>query len=161
MPVIEMAEIMAQTPVDWNVQGTLTLTLPSPDPRIKPNVILSKEYLPTDVGLDEYFGRIRTSIERRGIPDLQIIEERDIIVSGVRGRMMVCRWDVSAMAGLLRAREPYRPAPEIPPGQVVRQVQVTLLRGRLAINLTASFPDERFAEHFDGLRQLLATFHIS
>ena len=46
MPRLELAEISAELPENWNVQGMLTLTLPSPDKNVKPNVIVTKEYLP-------------------------------------------------------------------------------------------------------------------
>ena len=63
MPRIEMGELAAETPADWNVQGMMTLTLPSDDPNVKPNVIVTKEYLPKEVDLATYFGRIKESIE--------------------------------------------------------------------------------------------------
>ncbi len=36
---IGMAELSAEIPDTWNVQGMLTLTLPSSDPNVKPNVL--------------------------------------------------------------------------------------------------------------------------
>lgn len=160
MPRIEMAELAAETPADWNVQGMLTLTLPSNDPNVKPNVILTKEYLPKETDLAAYFGKIKDSIEKRGIKDLKISDERDIAISGVRGKMMVCSWDVSAMADMMRQQQPGAPTPNIRPGQMVKQVQVTLLKGNLAINMTASFPDERFQEYYKPFQLFLKSLKV-
>jgi len=155
MPRIEMAELTAEVPENWNVQGMLTLTLPSDDPNVKPNVILTKEYLPKEVDLTTYFSRIKESIEKRGIKDLKISDERDIAISGVRGKMMVCSWDVSAMADMMRQQNPNSPAPNIKAGQIVKQVQVTLLKNNLAINMTASFPNDRFQEYYKPFQLFL------
>ena len=161
MPRIELAEMAAETPEDWSVQGMLTLTLPSPDPIVKPNVIITKEYLPKEVDLASYFGRIKESIKKRGIKDLKISEEKDIVISGVRGKMMVCSWDVSAMAEMLKERQPDRPAPEIQPGQIVKQIQLTLLKEKLAINMTASFPEDKFQDYYKPFQQFLKSLKIT
>ena len=161
MPRIELAEIAAEMPENWSVQGMLTLTLPSPDPNVKPNVIITKEYLPKEVDLASYFGRIKESIKKRGIKDLKISEEKDIVVSGVRGKMMVCSWDVSAMAEMLKERQPDRPAPEIQPGQIVKQIQLTLLKEKLAINMTASFPEDKFQDYYKPFQQFLKSLKIT
>lgn len=161
MPRIEMGELAAETPADWNVQGMMTLTLPSDDPNVKPNVIVTKEYLPKEVDLATYFGRIKESIEKRGIRDLKISDEKDIAISGVRGKMMLCSWDVSAMAEMMKQRDPSKPAPNIKPGQMVKQIQVTLLKERLAINMTASFPDDRFQDYYKPFQQFLKSLKIS
>lgn len=160
MPRIEMAELSAELPENWNVQGMLTMTLPSPDPNVKPNVILTKEYLPKEVDLNQYFGKIKESIQKRGIKDLQISDEKDIAISGMRGKMMICKWDVSAMAEMMKAQNPNQPAPNIKPGQMVRQVQVTLLKESLAINMTASFPDEKFAEFYKPFQNFLKSLKV-
>ncbi|MBI4126470.1 MAG: hypothetical protein HY465_03155, partial [Deltaproteobacteria bacterium] len=76
MSRIEVGELSAEFPADWNVQGMLTLTLPSPDKNVKPNVIVTKEYLPKEVELNDYFARIKESIQKRGIKDLQISDEK-------------------------------------------------------------------------------------
>jgi len=161
MPRVELSEIAADLPEDWNVQGMLTLTLPSSDPNVKPNVILTKEYLPGEVDLATYFTRIRESILKRGIKDLKISDEKDIAISGVRGKMMVCSWDVSAMAEMLRQQQPGRPAPEVKKGQIVKQIQVTLLKEKLAINMTASFPEEKFQEYYKPFQGFLKSLKIS
>lgn len=161
MPKIEIGEFTAETPENWNVQGMLTLTLPSEDPNVKPNVIVTKEYLPKEIDLTSYFGRIKDSIQKRGIKDLKISDERDIAISGVRGKMMICSWDVSAMAELMKQNQPNAPAPNIKPGQLVKQVQVTLLKDTLAINMTASFPDERFQEYYKPFQQFLKSLKVA
>ena len=124
---IALGDLEAVIPDDWNAQGMLTLTLPSADKNVKPNVILTKEYLPKADELTEYFAKIKDSIQKRGIKDLQISDEKDIALSGVRGKMMICSWDVSAMADMMKQQDPNRPAPNVKPGQIVKQIQVTLL----------------------------------
>lgn len=160
MPRIELAELAAEIPENWNVQGMLTLTLPSTDPNVKPNVIVTKEYLPKEVDLPTYFGRIKESIQKRGIKDLKISDEKDIAISGIRGKMMVCSWDVSAMADMMKQRAPDKPAPNVKPGQIVKQIQVTLLKDKLAINMTASFPDEQFNDYYKPFQGFLKSLKI-
>jgi hypothetical protein len=161
MSNIDLGGLSAQIPEDWQVQGMLTITLPSSDPNVKPNVILTKEFLPKEIDLAQYFGRIKESIEKRGIKDLKISDEKDIAISGVRGKIMVCSWDVSAMAEMMKKQQPDKPAPDIKPGQIVKQVQVTLLKGTLAINMTASFPAEQFEEYYRPFQQFLKTLRVS
>lgn len=161
MPRLELAELTADLPADWNVQGMVTLTLPSPDKNVKPNVIVTKEYLPKEVELNDYFARIKESIQKRGIKDLQISDEKDVAISGVRGKLMVCSWDVSAMAEAMKQQNPNKPAPPIKAGQRVKQVQVTLLKGQLAINMTASFPELQFPEYYKPFQLFLKSLKIS
>lgn len=161
MPRLELAEMSAELPENWNVQGMLTLTLPSPDKNVKPNVIVTKEYLPEEAELGEYFDKIKESIQNRGIKDLKISDEKDVVISGVRGKMMVCSWDVSSMAELMKRENPDQPAPDIKPGQIVKQVQVTLLKGTLAINMTASFPDEQFSVYYRPFSEFLKGLKIA
>jgi len=139
----------------------LTLTLPSPDPNVKPNVILTKEYLPKEVDLTSYFGRIKDSIQKRGIKDLKISDEKDIAISGVRGKMMLCSWDVSAMAEMMKQKQPDKPAPKIKEGQKVKQVQVTLLKGNMDINMTASFPEDKFKDYYKPFQEFLKSLKIA
>lgn len=160
MTNINIAGIEAEVPENWNVQGMLTLTLPSPDKSVRPNVILTKEFLPRPIGLPEYFGKIKESIEKRGIKDLKISDERDIAISGVSGRMMICSWDVSAMAAML-SKDKSKQLEHIKPGQQVKQIQVTLLKDQLAINMTASFPADKFDVYYRPFQQFLKTIKIS
>jgi len=160
MPHIDIAGLSADVPQDWQVQGMLTLTLPSEDPNVKPNLILTKEFLPKETDLATYFGKIKESIKKRGIKDLKISDEKDIAISGVHGKIMVCSWDVSAMAELMKQRQPDVPTPNIKPGQIVKQVQVTLLKDKLAVNMTASFPAEKFEEYYKPFQQYLKSLKI-
>lgn len=161
MPKIELGGLEAEIPENWGCQGMLTLTLPSPDKNVKPNVILTKEVLPRPIELNEYFTRIKESIQKRGIKDLQISDEREVVISGVRGKMMVCSWDVSAMAAMLQKDRPEAPPPSVKPGQVVKQIQVTLLKDQVAINMTASFPAEKFEIYYRPFQQFLKSLRIT
>jgi len=160
MPNINIIGLEAEIPENWSVQGMLTLTLPSPDKNVRPNVILTKEFLPRPMELAEYFGRIKESIQKRGIKDLKISDEKDVAISGVRGKMMICSWDVSAMAAML-GKDKQEKLDHIKPGQQVKQVQVTLLKDQLAINMTASFPSEKFDIYYRPFQQFLKTLKIS
>ena len=160
MPNISLAGLDAELPENWNCQGMLTLTLPSPDKNVKPNVILTKEYLPQPMELSDYFAKIKESIMGRGIKDLKISNEKDLVVSGVRGKMMVCQWDVSQMAKMI-GKEKGADLTHIQEGQMVKQVQVTLLKGLLAINMTASFPSDQFDIYYRPFQQFLKTIKIS
>lgn len=157
---IGMAELSAEIPDTWNVQGMLTLTLPSSDPNVKPNVILTKEYLPKQIDLVSYFNRIKESIQKRGIKDLKISDEKDIAISGMRGKMMICQWDVSAMAEMMKEQNPNQPAPNIKPGQLVKQIQVTLMKDTMAINMTASFPAEKFQDYYKPFQEFLKSLKV-
>lgn len=160
MSIIELSGLKAELPNDWSCQGMLTLTLPSPDKKIKPNVILTKEFLPKPVELSEYFGKIKESILKRGIQDLKISNEKDIVVSGVRGKMFVCQWDVAQMAKMMNQKQGEAP-PQIQPGQIVKQVQVTLLKDNLAINMTASFPADQFETYYKPFQEFLKSVKIT
>jgi hypothetical protein len=161
MPNIEISGLSAEIQEGWQVQGMLTITLPSSDPNVKPNIILTKEYLPRPIDLASYFGRIKESIQKRGIKDLKISDEKDIAISGVRGKLMVCSWDVSAMAEMMKQRQPNAPAPNVKPGQIVKQVQVTLLKDLLAINMTASFPADKFEEYYKPFQLFLKSLKVA
>ena len=161
MSQLSFGEISAVLPEEWTVQGMLTLNLPSTDKNVKPNVIVTKEYLPTEVDLNDYFERIKQSIQKRGIRDLKISDERDIALSGIRGKMMVCSWDVSAMMESMKQKGQQQELPaNIKPGQLVKQIQVTLVKEKMAINMTASFPDERFAEYYKPFQEFLKSLKI-
>lgn len=164
MSQIDLGGLTAEIPENWSCQGMLTLTLPSPDKKVKPNVILTKEFLPRPMELAEYFARIKESIQKRGIKDLKISNEKDLIVSGIPGKLMVCQWDVSQMAQMMGkekgAETPKIEAPKVAPGQLVKQVQVTLLKDLLAINMTASFPADQFDIYYRPFQQFLKTMKI-
>ena len=159
MPQIDLSGLTAEIPENWSCQGMLTLTLPSPDKKVKPNVILTKELLPRPMELADYFARIKESIQKRGIKDLKISNEKDLVVSGVHGKMMVCQWDVSQMAQMM-GKDKKADMPAIQPGQMVKQVQGTLLKDLLAINMTASFPADQFDIYYRPFQQFLKTMKI-
>ncbi|MDO8494213.1 MAG: hypothetical protein Q7S68_02635 [Deltaproteobacteria bacterium] len=160
MSKIELAGLQAQLPDGWSCQGMLTLTLPSDDKRVKPNVIVTKEYLPKEIELTEYFSKIKQSILKRGIQDMKISNEKDVLISGVRGKMMVCEWDVAQMAKMMGQQQGKEP-PKVPEGQMVKQVQVTLLKDKLAVNMTASFPADQFDTFYKPFQEFLKTLKIS
>lgn len=158
MSKINLVGIEGEIPENWQVQGMLTLTLPSPDKNVRPNVIMTKEYLPKPIELNEYFGKIKESIQKRGIKDLKISDERELVVSGIRGKMMVCSWDVAAMASMLgKDKEKLK---NIEPGQIVKQIQITLLKSNVAINMTASFPSDQFDIYYRPFQQFLKSLKI-
>ena len=159
MPTIDISGLSAEIPEDWSCQGMLTLTLPSPDKRVKPNVILTKELLPQPIELADYFAKIKESIQKRGIQDLKISNEKDLVVSGVRGKMMVCQWDVSQMAKMM-GKDKGQDLSHIQEGQFVKQVQVTLLKGQVAINMTASFPADQFESYYKPFQEFLKSMKI-
>ena len=143
-------------PATWQDQGMLTFTIPSPDKNVKPNIIVTKERLPQPIPLRQYFDKIKQSIQKRGIKDFKITEEREIIIGGIRGIQMTCTWDVSAMKQMLAAQQGgNQPPVDIKPGQVVKQVQVTLLKDQTALNLTGSFPAEQFDIYFRPFQNFL------
>ena len=160
---IDIGGLSAKMPDDWNCQGMLTLTLPSSDKRIKPNVIVTKEFLPKAMELADYFAKIKESILKRGIQDLKISNEKDLVVSGVRGKMFVCQWDVAQMAKMMNQKQGQEalPPPNIQSGQMVKQVQVTLLKDNLAINMTASFPADQFETYYKPFQEFLKSIKIA
>jgi hypothetical protein len=162
MGTINFNNVEFEIPANWQDQGMITLTIPSPDKNVKPNIIVTKETLAQPTTLKEYFEKIKQSILKRGIKDFKITDERDIIVSGVSGMQMVCMWDVSAMKQMLAAQQgPGQAAPEIKQGQVVKQVQVTLLKDQLAVNLTGSFPADQFDLYFRPFQNFLKSIKFS
>jgi len=159
MPKILLNELEAEIPPSWQDQGMITFTIPSPDKNVKPNIILTKEMLPQAIALKDYFQKIKESILKRGIRDFKITDERQIQVAGLPAMIMVCTWDVSAMKQMLA--QGGGPAPDIKPGQMVKQVQVTLLKGSVAINLTGSFPAEQFDIYFRPFQNFLKTLKFA
>lgn len=147
-------ELHFEIPANWQDQGMLTFTLPSPDQNVKPNVILTKERLAQPMELKDYFARIKDAVAKRGIKDFKIEDERQIEVNGVPAMLMVCTWDVSAMRQML-GQDSQAQLEKVKPGQMVKQVQVTMLKDDLAVNMTASFPAEQFELYFRPFQQFL------
>ncbi len=151
-------DLELEIPVNWQDQGMMTFTLPSADKSVKPNIILTKERLAQPIPLKQYFERIKQSIVNRGIRDFKVTDEREIIIAGVKGIQMVCTWDVSAMKQMLATQQgPGQPPVEIKPGQIVKQVQVTLMKDQTAVNLTGSFPADQFDIYFRPFQNFLKT----
>lgn len=142
MAKVSMSDFEVELPSNWQDQGMVTVTLPSTDKKVRPNIIITKERLQSPVDLAAYFEKIKTSVQARGIDSFKILDERDTALAGVPAKMMVCTWDLSAMKKMMG------PKPEsfdhIKPGQMVQQIQVSCIRDDVAINLTASFPAEQF-----------------
>ena len=165
MGKVHLNDLEFETPSSWQDQGMMTFTLPSPDKNIKPNIILTKERLAQPVPLKDYFSRIKQSIISRGIQDFKITDEREIILAGVKGIQMICTWDVSAMKQMLAQQQaqqaPGQPLPEIKPGQVVKQVQVTLMKDQTAVNLTGSFPADQFDLYYRPFQNFLKTLKFN
>lgn len=141
MGKLVLGEIELDMPGNWKNQGMITLTLPSTDKKVRPNIILTKEVLLKPVDLVSYFDRIKQSIEARGIKSFEIIDEFEFDVAGVPAMQMVCRWDLSAMKAMAK---PGQNLDHIKPGQMVQQIQVSLIKEDTAVNFTASFPEEQF-----------------
>jgi len=149
-------DLTFEIPATWQDQGMLTFTLPSSDKNIKPNVILTKERLAQPIELSDYFARIKDAVAKRGIKDFKIEDERQIEINSVPAMMMVCSWDVSAMKQMLGQGQQEQ-LENIKPGQMVKQVQVSLIKDTLAVNMTASFPAEQFDLYFRPFQQFLGT----
>lgn len=157
-----MNEVAFEIPNNWQDQGMITFTLPSADKNIKPNVIVTKERLAQPIGLKEYFQKIKDAVAKRGIRDFKIEDERAIEINNVPAMMMVCKWDVSAMKQMLGNQQEGQPQLDnIQPGQMVKQVQVSMIHDGIALNMTASFPADQFDIYFRPFQQFLNTVQIS
>lgn len=136
-----MSDFEVDLPANWKDQGMITLTMPSTDPKVRPNIIITKEWLPKEVDLNTYFEKIKASVQSRGIESFKILSEKDVNLSGSPAKMMVCTWDLASMKKIMG---PGNSMEHIQPGQMVQQIQVSCVRGMVAINLTASFPADQF-----------------
>lgn len=165
MAKIDLSGLQVDIPENWQVQGMVTLTLPSDDPKIKPNVILTRENLPKPMDLATYFEKIKEAIARRNIKDFEILEERELTIAGQKAMTMVCKWDVGAMKQMMQNRgaPSTAPAPSTPQEpQIVKQIQVTMLKDeKLAVNITASFPAEQFETYNKPFLGFLKSLKIS
>jgi len=142
MSKLAMSDFEVELPENWTDQGMLTLTMPSTDKKVRPNIIITKEILQKTVDLNTYFEKIKTSVQARGIESFKILNEKDVSLNGVPAKMMVCTWDLSAMKKMMGPKGGN--LDHIQPGQMVQQLQVSCIRKNVAINLTASFPAEQF-----------------
>ena len=95
MAKVTMSDFEVELPSNWQDQGMITLTLPSTDKKVRPNIIITKERLAAPVDLGTYFEKIKSSVKARGIESFQILEEKDTQLSGLPAKLMVCTWDLS------------------------------------------------------------------
>ena len=156
MRQIMWTDLAFDCPRDWQDQGVMTFVLPSPDPRLNPNIIVTKERLPKRVPLDVYAQRVKGSLLRRDLPNLTLERERRIEVGDLDGIEIVCSWDVDQL------QHPLAP-PKPPPwarNRVVKQVLVMLMRGSTIINVTGSFPEELFDDYARSFELFVARMMI-
>lgn len=157
---IDLNGIAFEIPANWQDQVMITLTLPSPDKNVRPNVILTKERLQQQIDLKTYFSKIKEAIAKRGIKDFKISDERQIEVDGTPAMFMVCSWDVAQMRAMMAEQAPDSPQPAVTSGQVVKQVQVSLINNGTAVNMTASFPADQFDTYFRPFKKFLETVKV-
>ncbi len=160
MGTYSLNDLQFEVPANWQDQGMLTFTLPSSDKNVKPNVILTKERLAQEISLKDYFERIKQAVAKRGIKDFKVEDEREIEVNKVPEMLMVCSWDVSAMKQMLGQGQQDQ-LEKLQPGQIVKQVQVSLINNGVAVNMTASFPADQFDLYFRPFKQFLGTISFS
>lgn len=158
MSKIVLNDLEFDIPSNWQDQGMVTLTIPSTDKNVRPNIIITKERLAEKVDLDTYFAKIKEAIKARGIQTFQILDERAIKVSNLPAMQMVCTWDLEAMKQMLGDNA--EALKNIKPGQKVQQIQVSFLKDDVAINLTASFPAEQFEIYSRPFQKFVSTIKV-
>jgi hypothetical protein len=142
MSKITMSDFEVELPSNWTDQGMITLTMPSTDKNVRPNIIITKEIMQQTIELEEYFSKIKSSVQARGIESFKILSEKDVSLSGTPAKMMVCTWDLSAMKQMMGPNGGN--LDHVKEGQMVQQIQVSCIKDTVAVNLTASFPAEQF-----------------
>ncbi|MBU0506420.1 MAG: DcrB-related protein [bacterium] len=140
MPKLTLVDLELDVPQNWKDQGMVTLTLPSTDKKVRPNIIVTKERLAQPIELNDYFEKIKQSVQARGIKSFEIVDEFELDVGGIPAMEMICRWDLSAM----KEMTPGQNLEHIKDGQMVQQIQVSMIKDDSAINFTASFPADQF-----------------
>lgn len=141
MSKLTLCDMELDIPANWKDQGMVTLTLPSTDKKVRPNIIVTKERLAQPVDLATYFDKIKQSVQARGIRSFEIVDEFELEIGGVPAMEMICKWDLSAMKEMGSGQN----MDHIKDGQMVQQIQVSLLKDDYAINFTASFPADQFS----------------
>jgi hypothetical protein len=159
MGKVVLNDLEFDVPANWQDQGMVTLTIPSTDKNVRPNIIITKERLTQAVDLPTYFAKIKEAVKARGITTFQILDERQINVGGVPAMQMVCSWDLEAMKQMLGANADA--LKNIKPGQKVQQIQVSLIKNDVAVNLTASFPAEQFEIYSRPFQKFISTIKYS
>lgn len=155
MAKVVLNDLEFEIPSSWQDQGMVTLTIPSTDKNVRPNIIITKERLAQPVDLATYFAKIKEAVKARGISTFQVLDERQISVGGVPAMQMVCSWDLEAMKQMLGTNA--EALKNIKPGQKVQQIQVSLIKNDVAVNLTASFPAEQFEIYSRPFQKFIAT----
>ena len=155
MSKVVLSDLEFEVPNNWQDQGMVTLTIPSTDKNVRPNIIITKERLAQEVDLQTYFAKIKEAVKARGIQTFQILDEREIEVGGIPAMQMVCSWDLEAMKQMLGDNP--EALKNIQPGQKVQQIQVSFIKGDVAVNLTASFPADQFELYSRPFQKFLAT----
>ena len=155
MSKVVLTDLEFEVPANWQDQGMVTLTIPSTDKNVRPNIIITKERLAQPVDLKTYFAKIKEAVQARGIQTFQILDERQIQVGGLPAMQMVCSWDLEAMKQMLGDNP--EALKNIQPGQKVQQIQVSFIKEDVAVNLTASFPAEQFEIYSRPFQKFLAT----
>lgn len=156
MAKITMSDFEVDLPANWKDQGMITLTMPSTDKKVRPNIIITKEWLEKEITLEEYFEKIKSSVKARGIESFQILSEKDVYLSKEPAKMMVCTWDLSAMKKMMGPKA--QNMEHIKEGQMVQQIQISCLKGSEAINVTASFPADQFQIYSRPFQQFIEKF---
>lgn len=159
MSKVVLSDLEFEVPSNWQDQGMVTLTIPSTDKNVRPNIIITKERLAQPVDLATYFAKIKEAVQARGIQTFKILDEREIKVGGIPAMQMVCSWDLEAMKQMLG--ENPEALKNIKPGQRVQQIQVSFIKGDVAVNLTASFPAEQFELYSRPFQKFLGTIKSS
>ncbi len=155
MGKVVLNDLEFDVPSNWQDQGMVTLTIPSTDKNVRPNIIITKERLAAPTDLATYFGKIKEAVKARGIQTFQILDEREVQIGGVPAMQMVCAWDLAAMKQMLGPNAEV--LKNIKPGQKVQQIQVSFIKGDVAVNLTASFPAEQFEIYTRPFQKFLST----
>lgn len=153
---ISLSDFEVELPSNWQDQGMLTLTMPSTDPKVRPNIIITKEFLKEATDLNSYFDKIKQSVQARGIESFKILNEKDVSLNGVPAKMMICTWDLAAMKKMMGPQGGNMD--NIQDGQMVQQIQVSCIRENVAINLTASFPSDQFQVYTRPFQQFIEGF---
>lgn len=156
MPRIGLSDFEVDLPESWTDQGMITLTMPSTDKSVRPNIIVTKEKLQAPVELNAYFEKIKQSVSARGIDSFKILSEKDVFLSGQPAKMMVCTWDLSSMKKMMGPQGGN--LDHIKAGQMVQQIQVSCIKGEVAINLTASFPADQFQLYTRPFQKFIESF---
>lgn len=159
MSKMELNGVEFEFPDNWGDQGMVTLTIPNPDEGVRPNIIVTKEKLNENVDIETYFKKIKEAVQARGINTFEILDERPVLISGVSGMQMVCRWDLAAMKQIMGPNNDA--LKNIKAGQKVQQVQVSLIKNQIAINITASFPADQFEIYGRPFQQFLKSLRVN